>query len=90
MDTANLQNSPLIRPQTPPSLPPSPPPSTANETTRDQRIQVHTLRNIGFTYKQIHQQLGLTYDQVQYAVNHQVTLQKRKGRPSKLTLEDIN
>lgn len=82
MDIANLLNSPPTPPRTPP---PPTAPSISNETTRDQRIQVQTLRDIGFTYDQIHQQLGLTLHQIAYAINHQVTPQKRKGRPSKLT-----
>lgn len=87
MDITNLLNSPPSPPRTPP---PPPTASISNYTTRDQRIQAQTLRNIGFTYEQIHQQLGLTLHQVAYAVNHRVTPQKRKGRPSVLTQEEVN
>ena len=37
-------------------------------TTRDQRLQVHTLQDVGFSLKQIQQLLPeLSYDQVKYA-----------------------
>jgi transposase len=82
MDLANILN----RPSTPSITPPPP----SNYTTRDQRLQAQTLREIGFTYHQIQEQLGLTLDQVRYAVHHRLTPQKRKGRPSKLNQEEVD
>jgi Transposase len=91
MELANILNRPLTPPNTPPPPPPpSTPPPRTSHTTRDQRLQAQTLRDIGFTYAQIREQLGLTFDQIQYAVNHRITPQKRKGRPSKLAPEEVD
>jgi hypothetical protein len=63
MDTANGPN----RPCTPPSTvdrPSTPPIAAASDTTRDQRLQVQTLHDTGFTYTQIRERLGLTLRQV--------------------------
>jgi hypothetical protein len=57
MELANILNRPL----TPPNTPSTPPPRTSY-TTRDQRLQAQTLRDIGFTYAQIREQLGLTFN----------------------------
>ena len=61
-------------------------------TTRDQRLQVHTLQDVGFSLKQIQQLLPeLSYDQVKYAAaSERVTPRKRSGRPRELTEEDID
>jgi hypothetical protein len=89
MDTANGPN----RPPTPPSIvdtPSTPPLAAVSDTTRDQRLQVPTLHDTGFTYTQIRERLGLTFRQVQYAVRHRVTPKKRSGRPSILTQEEVD
>jgi transposase len=89
MDTANGPN----RPSTPPSTvdrPFTPPIAAASDTTRDQRLQVQTLHDTGFTYTQIRERLGLTLRQVQYAVRHRVTPKKRSGRPGMLTQEEVD
>ena len=52
MDIANLLNSPPTPTQTAPPPPPSPSPGP-RETTRDQRLQVQTLRDARFTYSQV-------------------------------------
>lgn len=64
--------------------------ASTNQTTRDQRLQVQILRAAGLSYSQVHEQLGLTLRQISYAVNHRVTPQKRKGRPSTLAQEEVN
>jgi len=61
-------------------------------TTRDQRVQIHTLHTIGWTYRQIATQLQLSVDQVGYAVRHAniyLTPQKRSGRPPILTTAQV-
>jgi Transposase len=94
MDLANILNR--SSPPPPPSLstpfssPPSPPPSPSHQTTRDQRLQVQILREIGWTYGQICNKLQLTHNQVRYAISHRLTPQKRSGRPSKLTQEEVD
>ncbi len=85
MNLANILN----RPSTPSPTPPSTPPPS-NYTIRDQRLQTQTLHEVGFTCNQIREQLGLTLNQVRYAVSHRLTPQKRKGRPSKLTQEEVD
>jgi Homeodomain-like domain len=55
-----------------PNRPYTPPPA-ASDTTRDQRLQAQTLHDVGLTYTQIHEQLGLTLRQVQYAISHRIT-----------------
>jgi hypothetical protein len=64
---------------------PHTPPSAASDTTRDQRLQAQTLHDFGLTYTHIHEQLGLTLRQIQYAISHRITPKKRSGRPSRLT-----
>jgi hypothetical protein len=88
MELANILNRPLTPPNTPP--PPSTPPPRTSHTTRDQRLQAQTLRDISFTYAQICKQLDLTFDQIQYAVNHHITPQKCKGRPLKLAPKEVD
>jgi len=74
-------------PEPPPTPPTAPPP--VYQTTRDQRLQAQTLHDIGLTYTQIRAHLGLTLRQIQYAIHHQLTPQKRPGRPSILTQEEV-
>ncbi|KAK4120044.1 hypothetical protein N657DRAFT_649626 [Parathielavia appendiculata] len=52
------------------SEPPSTPPGQRfknPDLTRDERLQVQILRNLGMSYEQIVAQLGLTYNQVGHA-----------------------
>jgi transposase len=87
MAMANCLNSS----PSPSSPPPSPSiPKNASHTTRDQRLQIQTLRTAGLTYSQIQGQLGdVTLHQIAYAVQHPVTPKKRSGRPSVLTPEEV-
>jgi transposase len=79
------------RSSTPSPLPPIPPRPPVRQrkqnTTRDQRIEIHTLRTIGWNSSQIGRQLGLTARQVQYAVKQPLTPRKSTGRPSIVTAE---
>ncbi|ENI05379.1 hypothetical protein COCC4DRAFT_195066 [Bipolaris maydis ATCC 48331] len=59
------------------------------QLSRDQRLQIHTLRQARFTYKQIATQLNVTYRSVQYALSVPVTPQKRSGRPPALSPKQI-
>jgi hypothetical protein len=79
MDSTNSSD----RPQTPPA------PARIN-TTRDQRLQVQTLHDVGFTYSQISNQLSLSLRQVRYALSHRITPKKHSGRPSLLTQEEVD
>jgi transposase len=72
-----------------PDRPYTPPPAASN-TTRDQRLRAQTLHDFGLTYTQIHEQLGLTLRQIQYAISHRITPKKRSGRPSRLSQEEID
>ena len=74
---------------------PYPPPfeptkSRATDLTRDDRIRVATLREEGYTYERIRQQLGCTLRQVQYALQHPLTFKKCKGRPPMLTQKETD
>jgi hypothetical protein len=54
--------------------------------SRDQRLQVQTLRVAGHTYKYIADLFKITERQVAYAVtSNQVTPKRRSGRPQTLT-----
>jgi transposase len=64
--------------------------TSAGDATRDERLQVQTLRRAGLSYSQIQEQLNLTPYQIAYAVNHPTTPKKRKGRPSMLSQEEID
>ena len=48
--------------------PKTPPHQLHKELTRDDRIRVHTLHNIGLGYAKIASQLDFSYHQVLYAV----------------------
>ena len=61
----------------------------AKATTRDTRIKVQTLRDIGWKYQAIATELDLTLRQVQYTVNHPPTPAKRSGRPSGITPDEL-
>ncbi len=47
-------------------MPPSTPKRKKQYLTRDQRLQILTLRDAGFTYDGISRQLHVTYEQVEY------------------------
>jgi ketohexokinase/beta-glucosidase len=71
----------------------TPPEASKNSArlTRDDRLQVLTLRDAGFTYQQISAQLGITYHQVQYTCqSRQATPKKARGQPPKLSEEDVD
>ena len=57
------------------------------QLTRDQRVQIQTLREIGWTYKQIANHVHVTLRQVQVACIGPRTPQKRRGRPPIITEE---
>jgi hypothetical protein len=60
------------------------------QLTRDLRLQIRTLYQVGLGYAQIATQLGVTARQVQYARNHRLTPQNRRsGAPSVLDHEAI-
>jgi hypothetical protein len=95
IDSTNQSNRPSTppppSPSTPLSTPSTAPYSTAiQETIRDERIQVQTLHNFSLMYSQIHNHLGLSLRQIQYAVRHQLTPKKRSGRPAILAQEEVD
>jgi transposase len=58
------------------------------DLTRDQRLQVRTLRDIGWTYSRIASHLNCTERQIQTAcTSEQTTPKKRDGRPTLLSNE---
>jgi transposase len=58
---------------------------------RDDRIRVLALRDAGFTYLQISQQLQISYRQVQYTCqSQQVTPKKPRGVPPKLSEAEVD
>jgi transposase len=58
--------------------------------SRDDRIQVQTLRGLGMTYETISQELEITIRQVQIACTSRATPKKRSGRHSFLSKEQVN
>ena len=57
-------------------------PRSRRQLPRDQRVQIYTLRGLGFTHLAIGNQLGITERRVQYALARQcLTPKKRNGRP---------
>lgn len=75
--------------RTPPSTPQNR--RCAPYLTRDQRIQVQTLRGVGFTYEAIANHLKITLRQVQYACSTEhLTPSKRSGRPPALSDEQLD
>ena len=66
-----------MEPQTPPRR---------HQLTRDQIIQIKTLRSVDLKYEEIARRLSVTIRQVQVACTREsVTPQKRSGRPCQLT-----
>ncbi|KAF4975571.1 hypothetical protein FZEAL_7660 [Fusarium zealandicum] len=60
------------------------------QITRDQRIQIRTLRDANWTYQRIATHLKVTHRQVQYAVSARSTSPlPRSGRPAGLTPDQI-
>ena len=58
--------------------------------TRDQRLQVHTLRDTGLSYAKIVTQLDITQNQVQYAWIHRLIPQfKSSGVRCVLSTESV-
>lgn len=86
-------------PSDPSSCPHTPPPTQdrvylrtpkrhwRKQLTRDQRLQVQTLRDVGWRYSDIAAHLGFSWKQVEIACQSRVTPKKRKGRPSTITDE---
>jgi hypothetical protein len=58
--------------------------------SRDERLRVQTLRDIGWKLPEIQRRLGITWRQAQYACSHRLTPQKRSGRPPILEEEQVN
>jgi transposase len=73
-----------------PHRPHTPPHTSASDATRDKRLQVQTLRDIGWSYSRICKQLDLTRHQITYAATHRATPKKRKRRPPALNQEELN
>jgi Homeodomain-like domain len=73
-----------------PHRPHTPPYTSASDATRDERLQVQTLRDIGWSYSRICKQLNLTRHQIAYTATHRATPKKRKGRPPALNQEELN
>ncbi|OJJ70948.1 hypothetical protein ASPBRDRAFT_43823 [Aspergillus brasiliensis CBS 101740] len=78
-------------------MPSTPEPSTSPKLTysrrldRDDRIRILTLRDAGFTYEQIVNQLHISYRQVQYTCqSQQVSPRKAKGNAPKLSDEEVD
>jgi transposase len=88
----NIENRPPQSPS-PPSLRlssiPLPTTPKRQQLSRDVRLRITTLRDIGWTYRDIVQELGVSYKQVQWTCNTRITPQSHKrGAKGKLTAED--
>jgi transposase len=71
---------------TQPTTPPVPSTPHSRHLSRDERLQVQTLRLASHTYQNIANLLGITERQVAYAsTSEQVTPKRRSGRPRTLT-----
>ncbi|POS83541.1 hypothetical protein EPUL_004944 [Erysiphe pulchra] len=72
-------------------LPSTPPPPRHRYLSRDERLQVQTLRRSGHTHQSIADQLNITLRQVGYAIaNENVSPKRRTGRPSQLSKEQVD
>jgi hypothetical protein len=69
-------------------LQPTTPPR--QQLSRDERIRIRVLRDIGWTHQAIVEHTGATIRQVRYAIATQATPQRRSGRPPILTPSQIN
>jgi len=80
----------LSKPSTEPSMKPPITPTKQSDLPRDLRLQVQTLRDIGWKYSKIAEHLKITIRQVQYASTHRPTPQKRQcGRKSTIDAESL-
>jgi len=80
----------LSKPSTEPSMKPPTTPTKQSDLPRDLRLQVQTLRDIGWKYSKIAEHLKITIRQVQYASTHRPTSQKRQcGRKSTIDAESL-
>ncbi|KAI0996975.1 hypothetical protein K3495_g11208 [Podosphaera aphanis] len=79
----------MNQPQTPP-LSPAPRPYT-QRLTRDQRLQVKTLADEGYSRQKISERLSITVAQVRYALKiKDLTPKKRSGRPRVLSTAKVD
>jgi transposase len=62
---------------------------TKRRLTRDQRLRIQTLREVGWTYEAIMKQYGVTKNAVRYACHNPPTPKKSTGRPAAVTEEEI-
>ena len=71
-----------------------PSPSIPHHTkhlSRDQRLQIQTLRKVGFKLKEINEALGFSFYQIQNACRaSRPTPKKRSGRPPVLDHEQVD
>jgi ketohexokinase/beta-glucosidase len=90
MDISDLLNQPVTPPN--PPEPPEPPNENSARLEREQRIQILTLREAGFSYNNIVAQFeDITYNQVRYTCRiEKWTPRKAKGAPMKLSELQIN
>jgi ketohexokinase/beta-glucosidase len=65
--------------------------SSSTHLTRDQRLQIQTLRDIKWTHKAIATHLNVTERQVEYSLSQEhVTPKKKTGRKSTLSERDVD
>jgi hypothetical protein len=70
--------------------PPSPRAPHHRYLSRDERLRAQTLHDAGWKLHEIQRKLGISWNQVQYACSHQLTPQKRSGRPPVLEEEQVD
>jgi hypothetical protein len=70
--------------------PPSPRVPHHRYLSRDERLRAQTLRDTGWKLSKIQRKLGISWNQAQYACSHQLTPQKRSGRPPVLGEEQVD
>jgi transposase len=70
----------------PPEVPETP---TKRRLSRDERLRVRTLREIGWTHEAIMKQYGISRSAVRYACNNPPTPKKHTGRPARITEEEV-
>lgn len=79
----------LLLSQEPPPEPPlsreSTPISKSTWLSRDDRIRIQTMRDLGYSQYRIAEILGFTKDQIQYTYHSNLTPRKPSGQPSKLS-----
>lgn len=57
--------------------------------TRDERIRIRTLRDVGWSYQAIVDKYGFTHSGIQYACTHSENPGKHTGRPPMLSEEQV-